>query len=482
VTVATRWSDLQLNVALDIRIQQETNADSLEGIVADNTAIAEEVGVFTGDQVEILTTQRDEPAWLGSRRKEAYRVFADTATPDTRPEEWRYTRIRDLLDLDAVTLADEHPPITDLSSLPTGLDALIAESGESAGRIVQMGASVVHRELSEELSRQGVIFTSLEQAVRDHPELIEKHLGSAVVPEDGKFAAQNAAFWTGGTFLYVPANTRVELPLRSFRWLTRSAGSGFGRTLVVAEAFSEVALVDELASNDLDTRTLSNGATEIISGEGAKITYVALQRFGDGVLHLTTDRLIAGRDARITTVYVALGSEVTRADIKCRLSAPGAHVDMLGLYIAEGTQHLDHQTLQDHIAPHASSNLLFKGALMDHGRSVFRGLIRVHPGAQRTDAYQTNRNLILSQGARADSLPNLEIAADDVRCSHAATVGQLDQEEIFYLQSRGISRIEAMRLVIFGFFGEVLDQLELEGVRRELVTAIERKLYEARQK
>ncbi|MEX2581909.1 MAG: Fe-S cluster assembly protein SufD, partial [Gemmatimonadota bacterium] len=261
-----------------------------------------------------------------------------------------------------------------------------------------------------------------------------------------------------------------------FRWIDGAGSSLFGRTLIVAEEFAEVALVDELASGDFHTPTYSNGATEIFSAEGAKVTYVALQRFGRGVRHLTTDRLVSGRDAKITTVYVALGSDVTRADIQCSLQAPGSHADMLGLYIAEGTQHLDHETLQDHIAPHASSNLLFKGALMDKGRSVFRGLIRVHPKAQRTDAYQTNRNLILSPGARADSLPNLEIAADDVRCSHAATVGQLDQEEIFYLQSRGISRLEAMRLVIFGFFGEVLEQLDLEGVRKELVRAIEAKL------
>ena len=196
-----------------------------------------------------------------------------------------------------------------------------------------------------------------------------------------------------------------------------------------------------------------------------------------GVLHLTTDRLVAGRDAKITTLYTTLGSDVTRADVKCRLNAPGAHVDMLGLYLGEGNQHFDHETLQDHIAPHASSNLLFKGSLMDSSRSVFRGLIRVHAGAQRTDAYQTNRNLILSDRARADSLPNLEIAADDVRCSHAATVGQLDEEEVFYLRSRGIPFLEAMRLVIFGFFGEVLDQLELVEIRKELVRAIEAKLY-----
>jgi Fe-S cluster assembly protein SufD len=450
--------------------------------VTDDTAVLEGVGLFTPEQVEILSTQRGEPDWLRTQRKEAYRVFAETPMPDTRPEEWRYTPIADLLDLDTLRLGIEHPPAAGIEGLPAELRGIITDAGATAARIVQLDSSVVYRELPEELAAQGVIFMSLEQAVREHPELVREHLGSAVGIEAGKFAAQNGAFWTGGTFLYVPANTRVELPLRSFRWISEEGGSVFGRTLIVAGEFAEVAVVDELASGDFEGRTLSNGGTEIVSGEGAKVTYVALQRFGRGVMHLTTDRLMAGRDARITTVYVALGSEVTRADIQCRLKAPGAHVDMLGLYIAEESQHLDHETLQDHIAPHASSNLLFKGALMDHGRSVFRGLIRVHPGAQRTDAYQTNRNLILSGGARADSLPNLEIAADDVRCSHAATVGQLDQEELFYLQSRGIPRAEAMRLVIFGFFGEVLEQLDLDEVRQELVRAIETKLDAARRK
>jgi Fe-S cluster assembly protein SufD len=445
-----------------------------------STAVAEDLGVFTGDQVEILAAQRLEPEWLVARRKLAHGVFAETPVPDTRPEEWRYTPIGELLDLKTLRFAEERAPVAGLENLPVELNGLIADAGETGARIVQLGPSVVHRSVPEQLSAQGVIFTSLEQAVRDHPALVEKHLGTAVLPTDSKYAAQNAAYWTGGTFLYVPANVRVELPLRSFRWLDTEGGSVFGRTLIVADEFAEVALVDELASGAFGARTLSNGATEIVTGEGAKVTYVALQRFGAGVLHLTTDRLVTGRDAKITTVYVALGSDVTRADIQCRLNSPGSHVDMLGLYIADDSQHLDHETLQDHIAPHASSNLLFKGALLKRGRSVFRGLIRVHPGAQRTDAYQTNRNLILSGDARADSLPNLEIAADDVRCSHAATVGQLDREEIFYLQSRGIPRLEAMRLVIFGFFGEVLDQLELEGVRGELLRAIETKLYSSR--
>lgn len=448
--------------------------------MADTITVADdELGVFTADQVEILAAQKGEPEWLLAQRKTAHDIFASTPMPDTRPEEWRYTPIRQFLDLATLQGATEVAPVASLADLPGGLSSLIEANGTDAARIVQVGGSVVQRFLPESLAAQGVLFTSLEQAVREHPELVRKHLGSVVTPEEGKFAAQNAAFWAGGTFLYVPANVKLEVPLRSFRWIEDEGTSIFGRTLIVAEEFAEVTIVDELASGDFAQRTYSNGATEIVTGEGARVTYVSLQRFGSGVAHLTTDRLAAGRDARITTLYVTLGSDLTRADIKCRLKAPGSHVDMLGLYIAQGSQHFDHETLQDHIAPHASSNLLFKGALTDEGRSIFRGLIRVHPGAQRTDAYQTNRNLILSERARADSLPNLEIAADDVRCSHAATVGQLDEEEIFYLRSRGIRYPDAMRLVIFGFFGEVLEQLEQEDVRREMVRAIESKLYAA---
>ncbi len=436
-------------------------------------------GPFSRDQVEMLSTRKVEPAWLREQRMHAHEVFAATPMPDTSPEEWRYTDIRKLLDLNDLELAEERGPVSSVSDLPTNLAALIGKVGGEGAQLVQVDASVVSRTVPQSLDAQGVIFMSLEQAVNDRPELVQKYLGTATNAEAGKFAALNSAFWSGGTFLYVPKDVKVEVPLRSFRWISGESGSVFGRTLIVAEPNAEVALVDELTSDDFDEQTLSNGATEIFAAEGAKVTYVAVQRWGSGVVHLTTDRLVAGRDARITTLNVALGSDVTRTDIQCQLKSPGAHVDMLGLYIAEGKQHIDNETLQDHQAPHASSNLLFKGALTDFGRSVFRGLIRVHPNAQRTDAYQTNRNLILSDKARADSLPNLEIAADDVRCSHAATVGQLDVEEIFYLQSRGIHKKEAVRLVIFGFFGEVLDQLELKDVRQELIEAIERKLHPA---
>ncbi|HEY0153929.1 MAG TPA: Fe-S cluster assembly protein SufD [Longimicrobium sp.] len=435
---------------------------------------AESLGVFTRDQVEILSARKVEAEWLRLARQRAHGVFAETPMPTTEAEEWRYTDIGRMLRLDAFSFAEEAAPAT-VDALPAPLRALIAEAGEGA-RAVQVDASVVLRDLPAELASQGVILMSLEAAAAEHPELVQRYLGSAVTPEEGKFAAMNNAFWSGGFFLYVPKNVRVETPVRLYRWLSAAGTAAFGRLLIVAEAGAEIAIVDELASDAMSSPTLSVSAAEIVAEEGAKVTYVSVQRFGAGVSHMSTDRLVAGRDAKITTLYATLGGDLSRADAQCRMQAPGAHVDMLGVYIAQGTQHFDNETLQDHIAPHASSNLLFKGALQDTGRSVFRGLIRVHPKAQRTDAYQTNRNLLLSLGARADSLPNLEIQADDVRCSHAATVGQLDEEELFYLLSRGIPRSEAVRLVVFGFFGEVLDQLPLEGVRAELVRAVELKL------
>jgi Fe-S cluster assembly protein SufD len=451
--------------------------------MADSTATAAEgaAGLLTRDQVQILAARKDEPAWLHQARLAAHAAFADAPMPTTREEDWRYTDIGRVLKLDALAFADESAPVASTDELPGDLRALVHESGDTSARLAQVDASVVLREVPAELAAQGVIVASLETAVREHEELVRRWLGTAVTGEDGKFAALNAAFWTGGLFVYVPKDVRVEVPVRSYRWMTSAGTAQFGRTLVVAEPGAEVVIVDEVASPDLDRQTLSASAAELFAEEGAKVTYVSVQRWGAGVVHLATDRLVAGRDAKITTLYTTLGAEVSRADVRCRLRAPGSHVDMLGVYVGQGKQHFDHETLQDHVSPHASSNLLFKGALDDDSRSVFRGLIRVHPKAQRTDAYQTNRNLVLSQGARADSLPNLEIQADDVRCSHAATVGQLDEEEIFYLLSRCIPKDEAVRLVVFGFFAEVLDQLEHRGVRAELLRAVERKLARGRE-
>ena len=204
--------------------------------------------------------------------------------------------------------------------------------------------------------------------------------------------------------------------------------------------------------------------------------YVSVQRLGRGGFYQSAQRTLADRDAKIDTLNVGLGASVSRVDLNARLLGPGASSEMLGLYFGDSDQHFDFNTSQDHLEPNTASDLLYKGALDGVSRAVFRGIIRVHPGAQRTDAYQTNRNLLLSAGARADSLPNLEIEADDVRCSHGATVGHLDEEAKFYLMSRGLDGVQAERLVVLGFLREVLERLPLGGVVDKVTRVIEEKL------
>jgi Fe-S cluster assembly protein SufD len=315
------------------------------------------------------------------------------------------------------------------------------------------------------------------QAAREHEALVREYHGTrALTPDSGKFAALNGAFWSAGIFVYVPRGVHIDKPIRVARWIDQAGQAYFPRTLIVAGEGSRFGYVEEFASPDFSTDTFSCGAVEIVAAASAHVQYVGVQRYGRGVRHIATQRTVAGRDANLHTLNVALGADVARIDLAAQMEGPGSRSEMLGLYFAQGDQHFDHNTRQNHRVPHATSDLLYKGGLDGRSRAVFRGIIKVFPGAQRTDAYQTNRNLILSRQAESTSLPNLEIEADDVRCSHAATVGHLDKEELFYIMSRGVPRKEAERLVVFGFFGEVLDRLPIQSVVDELREAIAAKI------
>jgi len=417
---------------------------------------------------EALERFAEETAWLREQRSLAFDAFERLPLPTTRLEEWRYTDPAQLK-WDQVTLA----------SLDTGTSCVdrakrMLAGKLSAGRVIQCGAYIADIELPDELSSQGVILMDLASAAREHPQLIESHLGRALPADAGKFAALNSAFWSAGVFLYVPRGVRIDAPIRIVRWVEQGGLAYFPRTLLVAAEGSEIGLVEEFASPDLPSPAFCNGAVEVFAGAGAHVRYVALQHWGRNMHHLSTQRTVAQRDAKLDSLVVNLGASVARVELHSALRGPGARSDMLGLYFGQDDAHFDHSTRQDHEVPHASSDLLYKGALDGRSRSIFRGLIKVFPKAQRTDAYQTNRNLILSRQAEATSLPNLEIEADDVRCSHAAAVGQLDDEELFYIMSRGVPRHEAERLVVFGFFGEVLERLPIPTVVHELREAIER--------
>ena len=432
-------------------------------------------GALNRDAVEARAS--GEPEWLRERRLHAWDVYERTPLPATRLEEWRYTDLREKLDLDALHLSDAAPRADDPSAWPEALRAAMEADHEAAGHLVLIDGRVCHTDIDPGLAEKGVVLSSLRDAVEEHADLLEEYLATeSVPPEEGKFAALNAALWTDGVFLHVPKGVSLDLPIRITRWLSEPGAAFFSRTLIVAEPSARVSYVDEILSDDFDRPTFTSTAVELIAKDNSQVQYVALQRLGRGAFHQSQQRTLADRDSTLDTLNVNLGASVSRVDLNSRLLGPGANSDMLGLYFGDGDQHFDHNTSQDHVAPNALSDLLYKGALDGRARAVFRGIIRVHEGAQQTDAYQTNRNLVLSEDARADSLPNLEIEADDVKCSHGATVGQLDDEHLFYLISRGIPRDRAERLVVMGFLGEVMNRLPLGGVVEKVTRAIQAKL------
>jgi len=435
-----------------------------------------------------------EPVWLRERRLEAWAAYERIPMPTTRLEEWRYTDLRRKLKLDRLAPvgradggnggsersgavgAGGFPATTELD-LPAPLAAAMKADWDASGHLVELDGVTAGSDLLAELVDKGVVLTSLRAAVESHPQLLQEWLATQALPADaGKFQALNAALWTDGILLYVPKGVRMELPVRVSRWFSSAGAAYFSRTLIIAEEGSRVSFVDESLSDDFAEQTLVSSAVEVLARNGAQIQYVSLQRMGKGAFHLSQQKTLADRDATLDTLNVSLGGSVGRVDLTAELRGPGSNSDMLGLYFGDSDQHFDHNTRQDHIAPNAKSDLLYKGALDDRARAVFRGIIRVHKGAQQTDAYQTNRNLLLSEEARADSLPNLEIEADDVRCSHGATVGELDQEHLFYLMSRGLRRSHAERLVVLGFLGEVLSRLPLGGVVEKVTGIIEKRL------
>ena len=437
---------------------------------------AEEDTPSSLDEGTVERISQGGPSWLSERRRRAWSVFENTPFPSTRSEEWRYTDVSRVVDLADLQLAT-HGALAENGSRPAGLVAAMDEDRAASGHTLLIDGAVVHVDLEPTLAEQGVILTSLKSAVQEHGDLLEELLATEVVPpEDGKFQALSAALWTDGVLLYVPPGVKLELPIRATRWISGPGSAVCTRTLIVAEPGSQVSYVEEVLSEDFERRTLVSSTVEIIARDGAQVQYVSIQRLGHGVFCQSAQRTHAHRDSTLDTLNVNLGGSVTRLDLNARLLGPGAHSDMLGLYFGDEDQHFDHNTSQDHVAPDTGSDLLYKGALDERSRAAFRGIIRVHPDAQGTDAYQTNRNLLLSDEARADSLPNLEIEADDVKCSHGASVGQLDSEAIFYLLSRGLSLQQAERLVVLGFLGDVMARLPLGGVVEKVTRAIERKL------
>jgi Fe-S cluster assembly protein SufD len=327
---------------------------------------------------------------------------------------------------------------------------------------------------------RGVVFDSLEEAIARSPERLRAHFHCPIVdPRSDKFAALQAACWSGGTFLYVPPGVVIDQPLYSLSALSPGAAD-YGRTVVILDEGAEATLLSETASLDPAASGLHCGALEIRVGPGARLRYVNLQNWGAGVWHFAHQRAVVDRDARLQWTIGALGSRLAKVNQHVALAGPRAEAQVNGVMFTEGKQHLSYHTLQHHQAAECKSDLLYKGALQDKSHLVWRGMIHVDRDAQKTDGYQRNDNLILSDTVRVDSIPGLEILADDVKCTHGATSGRVDDEQIFYALSRGLTRKEAVRMIVAGFFQQIFDRITIPSVRDALGDAIRERVREYR--
>jgi Fe-S cluster assembly protein SufD len=422
-------------------------------------------------------TKQDVPALdgsLGAYRTRAWEAFERLPLPDTSMEAWRRTDLRSMpmerFKFPAGKAVDALPPVP--SEL---LKPLVAD--QHVGQVVLFpGGSKV--DLDEKLAKKGVIFTDLLTAEQKHPDLLEKMLSKTVNPEEGKFAALAGAFARSGIVLYIPKGLTVEEPFHSILWGPGADLAHVSHILVLVDEGASVTYVHESASPTEDDKvhTLHAGLVEIQVMQGASLRFVELQSWGKHVWNFSHERVRVERDGNLDWIFGAVGSRLTKNFSELDLAGEGATGRMSGFYFTDGTQHLDHDTQQNHLAQHTTSDLLFKGALKGRSRSVWQGMIYVAPGAEKTDGYQANRNLVLDDGARADSIPGLEICADDVRCTHGATVGKLDEEPLFYLESRGIPPQDAQKLLVEGFFDPIMMRIPFEGVRERFQQAIHEKM------
>src|SRR5690625_4644752 len=351
-------------------------------------------------------------------------------------DRWRIASVN------SISLDTFQPPEPSTADSASDLIQRSAEIEETAGKMVFADDSLLeYQEISEELAAKGVIWKPLANALAEHEELFKKHfMAHPVELGSEKFSALHAALCSSGSFLYVPKGIEIDLPLVAHHWTASEETAIFPHTLLIAEANSKVTLIDFFDSRSPDSRNFISGVSDIYAGEGARVNYVGTQDWGTKTTSFLLSSTQTYRDAYVTTLNLNLGGRFSRSEMQNQALGTGSHTQMLSLTVAQNRQEFDQRTLQTHVAPNTVSDLLYKNALLDQARTIFSGLIRVREEAQKTDAYQTNRNLLLSPDADSNSLPGLEIRANDVKCSHGATTGEIEEDQLYYLLARGIPR------------------------------------------
>lgn len=424
---------------------------------------------FDAKAFETFVANRNEPGWIVDLRRRSFELYQQKLQEPLTPEEWKRIDLRPLQP-GRFSLASDRQATAQF-------ETLLENRASFAGVVSHVDGHCIASKLDDRLAARGVLMGSLTDLVRQHRNVLEPHLLTrAVQPEADRFTAWHSAFWTGGTVLYVPRGVEIDEPLYSLIGLSKAGGADLSHTLVILEDGASATLLEETSSAATDIPGLHVGAVELLVGPGANLRYVQLQNWNMHTWHLARQAGVVERDGTLQWTVAGLGSRLSHIHQEVTLAGQGSTGEVNGVTFATGRQLLSYYTQQTHKAPNTRSDLLYKDVLRDEARVVWRGMIRVDPEAQKTDGYQRNDSLLLSPDCRVDAIPGLEIEADDVRCTHGATAGRVDAEQIFYCLCRGLSRYEAMHMIVEGFFHGVYDRIAVEAVRETLSRAVERKL------
>ncbi|MBY0359061.1 MAG: Fe-S cluster assembly protein SufD [Candidatus Obscuribacterales bacterium] len=443
------------------------------------------VDTIARETVEGLTARLSEPSWLSESRMRAWEAYFQAPMPTDRDEGWRGTDVGaiDLSKLKTYTLSKTVQCEKPL--LPNWFETALKHFPNRGGVLFQSTSSDCSFNLNAELASKGVIFCDIQTAIEKHTDKIRPYLeaaGNSV--EEGKLSLLAKALFNCGLFLYVPRGVEIDVPL--FYGINLddvlAGGALMPRLLVVAEDNSKASLAYSVGSERGEASgplSLLSQYAEVHVKPGARVTFLELQQYPDSVFMVNRSNCLVDRDGRYEALTLALGGRQTKSDIATALRAPGASSEILGIVLGDEGQKFSFNTIQDHAASDTKSDINFRVALKDSSASTYQGIVRVAKVAQRTDAYQSNKNLLLSAKAKADSIPKLEILADDVKCAHGATVGPVDREQIFYLMSRGLNETVAEELIVLGFFRQVLEKFNFPYAVNWLGEEVSRKILGA---
>ncbi|MEP3479482.1 MAG: Fe-S cluster assembly protein SufD [Fuerstiella sp.] len=424
---------------------------------------------FDQEVFDQFLATRNEASWITDARKAAYAQYEQLLAAELDPEEFKRVDLR-------VFNAGKFRPSAEPSDT-SAVSTLLANETEYGGSIGHVDGQMTHSNFSEEIQAKGVLFGDLQTLLTDNRELLEPYfLKQAVKPDADRFSAWHAAFWTSGTLLYVPRGVVVDIPLHSLIAHTKNGIADFGHTLVIVEDEAQATLLEETTSASETDAGLHVGCVELIVGKHANLRYVQLQNWNQNTWHFAHQGGNVDSQGSLQWTVVGLGSKLSHIHQDINLNGRASTAEVNGVTFTSDRQKISYYTQQHHRQQGTHSDLLYKEVLRDDSRVIWRGMIKVDEAAQQTDGYQRSDALMLSRDARCDSIPGLEIEADDVRCTHGATTGQVDEEQIFYAKSRGISQKEAMHMIVEGFFQQVYDRIPVEIVRETLSRTVQEKL------